>query len=270
MRNRCLDLSPPVANEYAFVYDPTASIPAVLAEQPAAPGTIYYFREPNGALIARLDGPYAHYYHFDELGSTRLLTDSSGNVSDKYSYDAWGSILWREKYTDSIDQPYQYVGRFGYYTHYQEPDFGLMQLGVRFYDAETGRFTSRDPWTWSVNDERVLSDPEREEVIMSVATENPILYNLSIYCRDNPLIHTDASGKGYWKCKIKKPPWWCGPYGKPHWCQACHGQCQNYCNDNFNNKPGQTWKKCTAACTIAKVMCLAAQGYNFFAIWGDK
>ena len=27
---------------------------------------------------------------------------------------------------------------------YQEPDFGLMQLGVRFYDSQTGGFTQRD------------------------------------------------------------------------------------------------------------------------------
>ncbi|MHB1456862.1 MAG: RHS repeat domain-containing protein [Armatimonadota bacterium] len=86
-----------------------------------------------------------HYYHFDELGSTRLLTDSSGNVSDKYSYDAYGKLLWHEKVNaNSISQPYQYVGRLGYYTHYQEPDFGLLQLGARFYDAETARFTQRD------------------------------------------------------------------------------------------------------------------------------
>ena len=46
--------------------------------------------------------------------------------------------------TGSVDQPYQYVGQLGYYTHYQEPNFGLLQLGVRFYGSEVGRFTQRD------------------------------------------------------------------------------------------------------------------------------
>ncbi|MHB1456867.1 MAG: RHS repeat domain-containing protein [Armatimonadota bacterium] len=115
-------------------------IPTVIQED-----GIYYYRTPGGALIAQKNDTAWHYYHFDELGSTRLLTDSSGNVSDKYSYDAWGKLLWHEKVNaNSIDQPYQYVGQFGYYMHWQEPEFGLVQLGVRFYDGEAGRFTQRD------------------------------------------------------------------------------------------------------------------------------
>ena len=43
------------------------------------------------------------------------------------------------------------MGQLGYYTHYQEPGFGLMQLGVRFYDSEVGRFTQRDPQRHGMN-----------------------------------------------------------------------------------------------------------------------
>jgi RHS repeat-associated protein len=78
-------------------------------------------------------------------GSTRLLTDGSGTVTDRYAYDAYGSVLSHDCYSGSVSQPYQYVGQLGYYTHYQEPEFGLLQLGVRFYDAPVGRFTQRDP-----------------------------------------------------------------------------------------------------------------------------
>jgi len=88
-------------------------------------------------------------YHFDALGSTRALTDPAGAVTDRYAYDAWGNLdstgTWHHSTLGTTDNPYQYVGRYGYYTHYQEPSFGLMQLGVRFYDSETGRFTQRDP-----------------------------------------------------------------------------------------------------------------------------
>jgi len=45
----------------------------------------------------------------------------------------------------STEQPYQYVGRFGYYTHYQIPSWPVLQLGVRFYDPRVGRFTQEDP-----------------------------------------------------------------------------------------------------------------------------
>jgi RHS repeat-associated protein len=85
-----------------------------------------------------------HFYHFDALGSTRILTDGIGNVTDKYAYDAWGKVLTHDRYTNSVEQPYQYVGRLGYYTHCQDCEFALLQLGVRYYDPEKGRFTQRD------------------------------------------------------------------------------------------------------------------------------
>jgi len=124
------------ATTRTFVYDTTAGIPAVIKES-----SIFYIREPGGSLIARVSATIPTYYHFDALGSTRLLTDSGGSVIDRYSYDAYGSLISH----GSIDQPYQYVGQLGYYTHHQEPEFGLLQLGVRFYDTQVGRFTQEDP-----------------------------------------------------------------------------------------------------------------------------
>jgi len=130
---------------YSFVYDTTAGIPAVIVEGDGVT-PVYYFREPNGALVARSKaGEGRRYYHFDALGSTRVLTDGSGNVTDRYSYDAWGGAISHDRFAGSVDQPYQYVGRLGYYTHYQDPAFGLLQLGVRFYDPEVGRFIRKDP-----------------------------------------------------------------------------------------------------------------------------
>ena len=100
--------------------------------------------DENKGLIARVDGSNTSYYHFDQLGSTRLLTNGSGAVTDKYDYDAYGAVIAHEKLAGSVDQPYQYVGQLGYYTCWQEPDFVLLQLGVRFYDSALGRFSQTD------------------------------------------------------------------------------------------------------------------------------
>ncbi|MBP6965046.1 MAG: RHS repeat-associated core domain-containing protein [Armatimonadetes bacterium] len=135
----------PIGTWY-FVYDTTAGIPAVIEENDGDP--VYYIREPNGALIARVDGATTNYYHFDALGSTRLLTNGSGTVTDTYTYDAWGK---QTASTGPTAQPYRYVGQLGYYSHYQDENlfdqsgYQFLQLGVRFYDALTGRFTQRDP-----------------------------------------------------------------------------------------------------------------------------
>jgi YD repeat-containing protein len=96
-------------SEYDFVYDTTAGNPAVIDETNPS-GNVYYVREPDGELIARLSGTNVNYYHYDALGSTRLLTNASGAITDKYAYDAYGSLLAHDRYTGTVDQPYQYVG----------------------------------------------------------------------------------------------------------------------------------------------------------------
>lgn len=131
---------------HTFVYDITAGNPSVIDED-----GVYYIREPNGALIVRISGTSTSYYHFDELGSTRLITDGTGTVTHKYAYDAYGSLISYYGPANN-NQPYQYVGQYGYYTHYQEPEFGLLQLGVRFYDPQVGRFTQHgSPYTYTAN-----------------------------------------------------------------------------------------------------------------------
>jgi len=42
----------------------------------------------------------------------------------------------------SLSQPYRYVGQEFYYT---EGDIGFQLLGQHWYDADVGRFVSRDP-----------------------------------------------------------------------------------------------------------------------------
>jgi RHS repeat-associated protein len=128
--------------------------------------------EPDGSLVAMFVGSYPYFYHFDALGSTRMLTDESGHITDAYTYDAWGNLLTHDR--NSISQPYQYVGQLGYYTHYQDANLPLLQLGVRFYDLEVGRFGHVDP---------IATDPE----------------SAYAYAHDNPISLTDPLGlKSYW------------------------------------------------------------------------
>ena len=103
-------------------------------------GSVYYIREPGGRLIAGIHGQSPRYYHFDALGSTRLLTDAVGTVTDTYAYDAWGNLM---AHTGMTAQPYQFVGKLGYHTHWQDAHLTLLQLGVRFYNPQAGRFEQR-------------------------------------------------------------------------------------------------------------------------------
>jgi RHS repeat-associated protein len=66
-------------------------------------------------------------------------TDDGGDVSAIRRYDAFGNPLasW-----GGWQGPFGYGGPYGYQT---DPDHGLMLLGHRYYEADTGRFLTRDP-----------------------------------------------------------------------------------------------------------------------------
>jgi len=221
------------SNTHTLVYDITAGIPAVIKED-----GVYYYREPNGALIARQDEETWRLYHFDEIGSTACLTTLDGTVTDRYTYDPWGNLLTHDIVTDGgTDQPYQYVGQLGYYTHWQVPEFGLLQLGVRFYDPEVGRFTQRDPADYG------LSSYE--------------------YAGSQPIGYVDPSGEAPGGLMNPMDPWnWSNTYaqGSEKACKMFNCAWSMYANavaevtaagwPGMHNGPGDALKHCVGSCKM--------------------
>jgi RHS repeat-associated protein len=83
-------------------------------------------------------GPNAgsYFYTRDHLGSVRELTDSSGNVRARYAYDPFGR---RTRTAGDIDSDIGFTGLF----FAREARLSLARF--RAYDAELGRWLSRDP-----------------------------------------------------------------------------------------------------------------------------
>jgi len=82
------------------------------------------------------------YFHFDGLGSTYQLSDTSQNVTDSYTYDAFGNPLLT---SGSSVNPYRYVGQWGYYDDgAMGSSSAMLLLGVRYYWPKFGRFVSWD------------------------------------------------------------------------------------------------------------------------------
>ncbi len=77
------------------------------------------------------------FYQVDGLGSTRLLTDIDGNITLEYIYDAYGQLL---------NQPSSTTNDFQFTGEQFDGETGLTYLRARYYDPETGRFISRDPF----------------------------------------------------------------------------------------------------------------------------
>jgi len=86
------------------------------------------------------------YFHFDGLGSTWALTDENENVTDNYSYSAFGVTVTATSTNGPSVNPMRFGGRWGYYDDgAMGSSSGLSLLGVRYLSISTGRFWSWDP-----------------------------------------------------------------------------------------------------------------------------
>ncbi|WP_247681890.1 RHS repeat-associated core domain-containing protein [Paenibacillus sp. Marseille-P2973] len=120
-----------------YVVDDLGELSRVLMELDEA-GTPTAFYVYGLGLIGReaANGNYVSY-HSDIRGSTTLLTDEQGSVTDRYTYGIYGEL---EEHEGSTHQPFQYNGRDGVMT---DPN-GLYYMRARYYDPQLKRFLNRD------------------------------------------------------------------------------------------------------------------------------
>lgn len=117
----------------SFVWQPAGpSTPALLL----ADGSTDYVYGPGGLPLEQINGSTVLYYLHDQLGSTRVLTSSSGAVAATYTYGAYGNLTAS---TGTVTNPFTFAGG------YTDPESGLMYLLHRYYDPVTAQFTSVDP-----------------------------------------------------------------------------------------------------------------------------
>jgi RHS repeat-associated protein len=76
------------------------------------------------------------YYSQDNLGSTRVLTDASGDVADTDTYDPYGNVTAS---TGDVQNHLLFCGQ------YMDAESGLYYLQARYYDPSTAQFLSFDP-----------------------------------------------------------------------------------------------------------------------------
>jgi RHS repeat-associated protein len=76
------------------------------------------------------------FYGYDGAGTVRLLTDSTGTVTDTYDYDAWGNPV---NTTGSTPNVYLYRGE------QYDSDLSFYYLRARYLNPLMGKFLSKDP-----------------------------------------------------------------------------------------------------------------------------
>jgi RHS repeat-associated protein len=121
------------------------------------------------------------YYIQDHLGSTRLVTDSNGTPLTSVEYYPFG----RHEYSGS-QESYLFTGK-------EKDATGLSYFGARYYDPETGRFLTRDPYTFLPDDPR--ANASAEDLPQWLLT--PQRFNRFSYAGNNPLKYIDFTGLSF-------------------------------------------------------------------------
>nr|WP_321788553.1 RHS repeat-associated core domain-containing protein [Paraburkholderia sp. J94] len=124
-----------------YIYEPGSFTPMMLArgalvmdsadaaDAPEVPDT----PQPFTALA---------YYHCDQIGTPRELTDASGEVAWNAYYQAWGKAheaISEAARKAGITNPLRFAGQ------YFDRETGLHYNRHRYYDPASGRFISKDP-----------------------------------------------------------------------------------------------------------------------------
>ena len=117
---------------YPMVWDSTSGLPLLLRK-----GADYFIYGPGGLPIEQITSGTATYLHHDQLGSTRILTNSTGSVVGTYRYGPNGAV-WKQTGTQGTQMGF--AGQYRMHTQNQ-----LIYLRARTYDPVTAQFLSRDP-----------------------------------------------------------------------------------------------------------------------------
>ncbi|MBI4208933.1 MAG: RHS repeat-associated core domain-containing protein [Deltaproteobacteria bacterium] len=119
------------------------------------------------------------FYLTDHLGSTRVVTDASGNEQAHYTYYPYGEIRGSTSNPQLVTADYLYTNQ----EHDIETD--LCYYGARYYEPAIARFISVDPKGFRLQ-------MTRRQLMKRVA-ENDL--NSYAYVANNPLKYIDPNGE---------------------------------------------------------------------------
>ena len=82
---------------------------------------------------------YLAYFHNDQIGIPREMTDIHGNLLWYGEYTAWGRLKKDERVYRNAHQPFRLQNQ------YFDEETGLHYNLMRYYEPEAGRFVNQDP-----------------------------------------------------------------------------------------------------------------------------
>ena len=163
---------------------------------------VTYTHEPRkyGPLLSENRGGTEYYHHYDAIGSTTMLTDDSGAVSDTFQYDAWGNEVAR---TGTTDTPYRWCGKWGYQY---DSVVGSYYIRARIYQPTVARWLSEDWVEYTINS--------------ILITNLRHLFEAFAYISNSPSNAIDPSGLQRQSVKCCEAPQSCSGPDSPDWLRV--------------------------------------------------
>jgi RHS repeat-associated protein len=136
----------------------------LLAEYDTLGGCVRDYIYFGGQLIGEYQtiGANLYYYTFDQINSTRIVTDSTGTVVYSAAYDPYGGI--QKTWTSTYDPLLKFSGKE------RDTESELDYFGARYYNRAQYGFISVDP---IISLKNALSNPQRWN-LYSCSVNNPI------------------------------------------------------------------------------------------------
>ena len=103
-------------------------------------GVKYSGVQQSGGLISSSPSGAggSYFYHSDHLGSSSLITDANGNITQHVEYVPFGEVFVEER-NSNWSTPYLFNGKE------RDAETGLSYYGARYYDPRTSVWLSVDP-----------------------------------------------------------------------------------------------------------------------------
>ena len=139
------EASDSLENQTRFVWDGSHLLQEV---QPDGRYTYIYADQDSYEPLAQVhnrtneDGEscqQTYYFHCDQIGIPREMTDKDGNLLWLGNYTGWGRLKEETKVTDSAYQPFRLQNQ------YADRETGLHYNFFRYYEPDAGRFVNQDP-----------------------------------------------------------------------------------------------------------------------------
>ena len=146
----------------------------------------YVWGEGIDKLLAVKIGGNVYYPLTDIQGTVWCYADSANNIVARWTYDAWGNVL-----SEDVAIPVLATLRYRFQGREWSAATGLVNFRMRWYDAETARWLSKDPIGLSGG------------------------FNLYVFCGNRPILYVDPRGLMFMVTVNPDPEGW-GTLGSTH------------------------------------------------------